>query len=162
MATEYLDTPGVSLHDKFQKWRTENQEGVFLTLAAGSRANLHGARCRHLGSGPPYFTSEDGFGSLTTKKKVCASEAELLTWAIEHDVDVARCQHCVSDGLVRPDGHPIVEAIEQVGDDNEAARIFANAVRDSLASDRESRLARLKEAPSKPATRTPGNSSFRP
>ena len=104
MITEFLDTSDDLAHDRFQDWRTSHQEGVFLTLLTRMRANLHGARCHHLGSGPPYFSSEDGFGSLTSKKKVCGSESELHAWAVAHEVTVTRCQHCVRDGLVGPAG----------------------------------------------------------
>jgi len=52
MITEFLDTEGASAHDRFQAWRTKHQDGVFLTLETRTRANLHGARCTHLGSGP--------------------------------------------------------------------------------------------------------------
>jgi hypothetical protein len=70
MIREFFDTGNVSTHDQFQTWREKHQDGVFLTLNTQTRANLHGARCRHLGSGPPYFSSNAGFGSLTAKKKV--------------------------------------------------------------------------------------------
>jgi len=66
MITEFFDSGEVSVHDQFQAWRTNHQDGIFLTLATRTRANLHGARCQHLGSGPPYFLLEDGFGSLTS------------------------------------------------------------------------------------------------
>jgi 5-methylcytosine-specific restriction endonuclease McrA len=100
MITEFFDTGEVSVHDQFQAWRTNHQDGIFLTLATQTRANLHGARCQHLGSGPPYFLLEDGFGSLTIKRKVCGSEVELLAWATENGVSVKRCEHCLRDDLI--------------------------------------------------------------
>jgi hypothetical protein len=100
MITEFLDTETVSDHDHFQAWRTQHQDGVVLMLEAGSRGRLHGVRCTHFGSGPPYFSSDDGFGSLTSKRKLCGSERELVEWAIENGIKVKRCQHCVRDGLV--------------------------------------------------------------
>ena len=100
MITEFLDADGNSSHDRFQAWRTEHQNGVFLTLESRTRANLHGTRCQHLGSGPPYFTSNDGFGSLTSKRKLCAPEPELLKWANENDISVKRCHHCLRDELI--------------------------------------------------------------
>ena len=103
MITEFLDTETVSDHDRFQAWRTQHQDGVVLMLEAGSRGRLHGARCSHFGSGPPYFSSEDGFGSLTAKRKLCGSEAELGEWAINNGIKVKRCQHCARDGLVGAD-----------------------------------------------------------
>ena len=98
--TEFFDIGGVSVHDDFQTWRTNNQDGKFLTFATRTRANLHGARCQHLGSGPPYFLLKDGYGSLTKKRKVCGSEEELLAWATENGVNVKRCDHCLRDNLI--------------------------------------------------------------
>lgn len=43
---------------------------------------------------------EDGFGSLTVKRKVCGSEKELLAWATENGVSVNRCLHCLRDNLI--------------------------------------------------------------
>ncbi|MDZ4684840.1 MAG: HNH endonuclease [Planctomycetaceae bacterium] len=100
MITEFFDVGGVSVNDQFQAWRTNHQAGLFLTLATRTSANLHGARCLHLGSGPPYFLLEDGFGSLTVKRKVCGSEAELLAWATKNGVSVKRCLHCLRDNLI--------------------------------------------------------------
>jgi hypothetical protein len=100
MILEFVDTKDVSAHDDFQSWRTHHQDGVFLTMETRGRANLHGARCQHLGSGPPYVSLSDGFGSLTSKRKVCGAEPELLEWAVANGVKVDRCLHCVRDGLV--------------------------------------------------------------
>ena len=77
MIKVFANSDEASAHDKFQAWRAEHQDGVFLTLQTQTRANLHGARCLHLGS-PPYFSSNAGFGSLTSTKKVCAPQSELL------------------------------------------------------------------------------------
>jgi hypothetical protein len=99
MIHEFFDANSASAHDQFQAWRTNHQNGVFLALVTQTRANIHGARCQHLGSGPPYFLLEDEFGSLTGKRKVCASESELLAWAAANGVAVSRCRHCVRDGL---------------------------------------------------------------
>ena len=107
MISEFVDTNGVSMHDQFQAWRTNHQGGVLLALVTQTRANIHGARCLHLGSGPPYFLLEDGFGSLTSKRKVCGSEAELLAWAANSGVAVSRCSHCVRDGLLSGEQHEI-------------------------------------------------------
>lgn len=100
MVAEFRDTEGASDHDRFQAWRTEHQDGVFLTLETETRGNLHGARCGHLGSGPPYFLSDAGRGSLTSKAKICASQLELIDWAAKNGVDVNGCKHCLRDGLV--------------------------------------------------------------
>jgi hypothetical protein len=102
MITEFLDTETVSEHDRFQTWRTQHQEGVVLMLGSGSRGRLHGVRCLHFGSGPPYFSSDDGFGSLTSKRKLCGDESEVVEWAVKNGIKVNRCQHCVRDGLVGP------------------------------------------------------------
>ncbi len=91
---------GPEAHALFQAWRTDHQDGTFLTFETRSRATLHGARCQHLGSGPPYFQLTDGFGSLTTKQKVCGPEQQLITWAAANTFTVTACQHCVSAGLV--------------------------------------------------------------
>lgn len=85
----------------------KQQKGVFLTLLTRARANLHGARCQHLGSGPPYFLLDDGLGLLTSKRKVCASEPELLAWAAKNGVAVKRCFHCVRSGLIPADFSPV-------------------------------------------------------
>ena len=100
MIKQFLDLGDVSFHDRFQAWHTRHQDGVFLTLDTKTRANLHGARCQHLGSGPPYFLLKHGLGSLTTKQKVCAPQEELLAWAAENGVAVEPCQHCLRDGLI--------------------------------------------------------------
>ena len=105
---EFLDTKGSSAHDRFQQWRTRHQDGVFLTLNTRTQANLHGARCTHLGSGPPYFSSTDGHGSLTSTRKLCASDPELLAWAVKNGVTVNRCQQCDRAGFLGaiPPPHP--------------------------------------------------------
>jgi hypothetical protein len=100
MLKHFVDTADVSSHDRFQAWRTKHPEGVFLTLHTSTRANLHGSQCQHLGSGPPYFDADAGLGSLTTKRKICGPESELLGWANENAVTVQRCFHCVCDSLV--------------------------------------------------------------
>jgi hypothetical protein len=100
MTVEFADTKHASAHDDFQAWRTNHQDGVFLTLETRTRGNLHGVRCQHLGSGPPYFSLTDGFGSLTSKRKVCGTETELLDWALANGVAVDRCRHCVRDELI--------------------------------------------------------------
>jgi hypothetical protein len=100
MTIEFVDTKDASAHDEFQAWRTNHQDGVFLTVETRTRANLHGARCQHLGSGPPYFSLSDGFGSLTSKRKVCGTEVKLVAWALTNGVAVDRCRHCVRDQLV--------------------------------------------------------------
>lgn len=106
MVTNYVDGEGVSLHDSFQQWRSDNQDGIFLNVKSRNRADLHGARCQHLGSGPPYFSSDDGLGSLTSNEKVCGPERELLSWASQKDIEVRRCQHCLRDGLIGKDDVP--------------------------------------------------------
>lgn len=100
MITEFLDTETASDHDRFQAWRTQHQDGVVLMLEAGSRGRLHGVRCLHFGSGPPYFSSDAGFGSLTSKRKLCGAELEMIDWAVENGITVKRCQHCMRDGLI--------------------------------------------------------------
>src|SRR5579859_3861996 len=100
MIEEFFDNKGTSAHDRFQAWRAEHQAGVFLTLQNKSGANLHGARCQHLGSGPPHFSTNDGFGSLTSNPNLCATQSELLAWAAMNAVKVRRCQHCDRDGFL--------------------------------------------------------------
>ncbi|MBV9401404.1 MAG: DUF3883 domain-containing protein [Bryobacterales bacterium] len=53
-----------------------------------------------MGSGPPYFSAKDGLGSLTSKKKVCAPQPELVAWAKKRGVTVKLCEHCQRDGLL--------------------------------------------------------------
>ena len=97
---QFHDVEGNSFHDRFQEWRTNHQDGDFLTLNSQTNANVHGVRCQHLGSGPPYFTSQDGFGSLTAKRKVCGPQNELLAWAKENVISVTPCHHCLRDKLI--------------------------------------------------------------
>ncbi len=150
MIIEFIDTPDALAHDEFQAWRTGNQNGVFLTLETRTRANLHGARCQHLGSGPPYFASRDGFGSLTSKRKVCGSEVELLNWATENGAEVQRCQHCIRAGLVaeatgsilpslEPPQKPTDSSISSLApsqDDLNSTRMFSEGKVVSLLADR--------------------------
>jgi len=77
MTTEFFDVDGVSFHNLFQAWRTDHERGTFLTLETRARANLHGARCQHLGSGPPYFLLGRRSGAHTDKRKICGSEDAL-------------------------------------------------------------------------------------
>jgi Domain of unknown function (DUF3883) len=100
MIEEYLDFGRNSAHNRFQAWRKKHQKGLFLSLVTQARANLHGARCEHFGSGPPYYQASAGLGSLTSKLKVCGSESELLTWADRKGATVRGCQHCVQQGRV--------------------------------------------------------------
>ena len=104
MITEFLDTRPGSAHDKFQAWRIRHQRGVFLTFGTRTRANLHGARCVHIGGTPPYFSRamavRRGWGSLTAKRKLCGPESQLLARAAKEGVSVGRCEQCVRDGYV--------------------------------------------------------------
>lgn len=100
MITTFLDSETTSDHDRFQAWRTEHQDAAVLMLEPGSRARLHGVRCLHFGSGPPYFASGDGFGSLTSKQKLCGQESELIEWAAQNGIALKGCHHCVRDGLI--------------------------------------------------------------
>src|SRR5689334_10686369 len=100
MITEFFDTDDASAHSRFQEWRTKHQEGLLLAVAMKTRANLHWTRCPHLGSGPPYYSLEDDFGSLTSKRKVCGTESELLAWAAENGITVKRCLQCLQSGLI--------------------------------------------------------------
>jgi HNH endonuclease len=95
MIIEFLDTVGASVHDSFQAWRAEHQDGAILAMEGKATAVLHGSRCQHLGSGPPYFTAADGFGVLTAKRKICAMETELWAWASARGVAVDPCRHCL-------------------------------------------------------------------
>jgi Domain of unknown function (DUF3883) len=104
MIEEFVDNGGKSAHERFQAWRKKHQQGLFLTLVTRARANLHGARCEHFGSGPPYYPANAGLGSLTSKLKVCGSESELRKWAGISRVMVERCQHCVQRGRLAPAG----------------------------------------------------------
>ena len=100
MVMQFFDVGAESFHDRFQAWRTNHQDGIFLNLETRSRAKLHGARCQHLGSGPPYFLLEPDSHSLTMNRKICGSEAELLAWATENGVKVKPCHHCLRDKLI--------------------------------------------------------------
>jgi hypothetical protein len=111
MVTQFFDADGVSYHDRFQVWRTTHQDGIVLSLEARNRGKLHGARCQHFGSGPPYFLLEDGFGSLTIKRKICGSEAELLTWATENGIGVTHCRHCLRAKLIGGHGAAVLPTL---------------------------------------------------
>jgi HNH endonuclease len=100
MVIEFVDTQDNSAHSAFQEWRTRNQDGVFLAMRTRWHANLHGVRCFHLGSGPPYYQLEDGFGSLIAKRKICGSKAELFVWAESNGVAIHKCDHCVRDNFI--------------------------------------------------------------
>jgi len=105
MLIEFFDTRAGSAHDRFQAWRTKHPAGAFLSLETRARATLHGARCPHLGSGPPYFSHAEasrrqrggarGFGSLTSKRKLCGPSRELMRWAGDQEVTVRRCADCI-------------------------------------------------------------------
>ena len=105
MITQFFDSDDESLHDEFQKWRTNHQRSSFLNMETITRAVLHGTRCQHFGSGPPYFTWANGWGSLTTNGKACGNERELVQWATKKGIEVRRCSSCVRDGLIGPVGH---------------------------------------------------------
>ena len=102
MIREFIDIDNRSDHNRFQSSRAKNQGGIFLGLVTRASANLHGARCQHHGSGPPYFSAKADGGSLTLKRKVCGPESELLAWAKNNGVTVKRCLHCVRDGFIQP------------------------------------------------------------
>jgi hypothetical protein len=127
MITEFFDTDDTSAHNRFQDWRTTHQKGVFLTVTTKTRANLHGTRCQHLGSGPPYFSLDDGFGSLTSKRKICGTESELLAWATESGVTVKRCFQCMQSGRIASDGIDIADI--QNRDARKLLRLIASAVK---------------------------------
>src|SRR5262245_16161745 len=100
MAEQFFDTPERSAHDGFQNWRAANQDGTFLAIAV-TKALLHGARCQHLGGGPPYYSLAEHPHSLTAKKKVCGAEEDLLRWAEDNGIAVVNCRHCKRDGYIR-------------------------------------------------------------
>lgn len=133
MIIEFFDTERISSHGRFQAWRTNHQDGVFLTLATRTRAALHGARCQHLGSGPPYFSSKDGLGSLTTKRKICASESELLTWAAKNGLVVTRCQHCVRDRLIGAESGSAVGSPDVLPAQHTSSKSATSTIHDTVA-----------------------------
>ncbi len=100
MITEFFDVGGVSVHDQFQAWRTNHQDGLFLNSLSRNRAALQGARCKHLGSSSPYGSAEAVGGSLTANRKVCGALEELLSWAAEQEIWVKPCLHCLRDSLI--------------------------------------------------------------
>ncbi len=100
MVTEFIDAIDVSVHDKFQSWRTTHQDGFILTLKTRALANLHSSRCKHFGNGPPYFLMQDSFVSLTKKRKVCGLEEELLAWATARGISVKPCHDCLNENLI--------------------------------------------------------------
>ena len=104
MLREFLDTKLGSAHDRFQAWRTKHQRGVFLNVGTRTRANLHGARCVHMGSGPPYFSRAKAvrlnWASPTSKRKLCGPESELLARAAKDGITVGRCEQCLRDGFL--------------------------------------------------------------
>ncbi len=117
MLQKYLDKDGISEHHLFQEWREKNPAGVFLTIATKQNANLHGARCLHLGSGPPYYRLDDHNSSLTRKWKICGPLNELLAWARKGAITINSCQHCVRDGFI-PENiyYKDTQAHEQIAD----------------------------------------------
>ncbi len=100
MIVEYQDRKGLVAHKQFQGWRQQHPNGYYLTFSTKAKATLHGATaCMHPGN--VYWMPQDmkesrgAATSLTKKRKVCAeSESELLNFAKERGVEIARCAHC--------------------------------------------------------------------
>jgi hypothetical protein len=96
---ELHDGDGTVQHAAFQALREKYPDGVFLTLTGKGRANLHGARCFHLGSAD--WTIDAVGHSLTRERKILAdSERDLVRWANEQDIQLHDCKHCLRDSFI--------------------------------------------------------------
>jgi hypothetical protein len=100
MIVEFEDRNGMVAHKQFQEWRQKHPNGYYLTFGTKTKATLHGATaCMH--PGDVYWMPEDtkesrgAVSSLTKKRKVCSDlQAELLSFAEEHGLEITRCSHC--------------------------------------------------------------------
>lgn len=93
---EFYDRDDDNAHADFQRWRRQNYgNGLFLNYKGPSNTMLHRNSCPHLGDAD-WDRAEQGFGSLTSTKKICSTDRpELEQWAVEHCVvGVKRCQDC--------------------------------------------------------------------
>ena len=96
MIEQFEDSPEHLAHTEFQSWRRTNPDGYFLNCKSSLEGMLHKALCLHPGD-TEWQCADDGFHSLTKKKKVCSeSIAELEFWAADHNITrLKRCADCV-------------------------------------------------------------------
>src|ERR1700674_3869678 len=94
MLTEFQDDDSRVVHREFQSWRRRHPGGFFLTFGSKQKARLHATLCSH--SGDVHWTVEETGQSLTTDRKVCAENQEvLLAWSARLGVQVVRCADCL-------------------------------------------------------------------
>lgn len=84
MITEFHDETGKSAHSEFQNWRRGNDRDFFVNVKSKSNLMLHRAACTHPGDTEWERAENEGWGSLTTNRKVCSNDVqELQDWAKE-------------------------------------------------------------------------------
>jgi len=149
MIEEFWDKNDESEHHLFQEWREKNQNGIFLTLGNKQSANLHGARCTHLGSGPPYFQLKDYNTSLTRKRKICGSLNELFEMASKNSISVKICSHCLRDGFIPKNIADFIKAPEKLSL-SEMSEKFSKEIIKAQSLSHEERLKHLSSFSRKP------------
>jgi hypothetical protein len=95
MTEQFEDSPEQLVHAEFQSWRRANPDGYFLNCKSHLEGMLHRTLCLHPGD-TEWQCTDDGFHSLTKKKKVCSvSITELECWAVDHGIThIKRCSDC--------------------------------------------------------------------
>lgn len=74
----FFDRDDEDAHAKFQRWRARHWgDGYFLNYRRPGNVRLHRSPCPHLGD-PDWLRPEQGFGSLTRRKKVCSTDQREL------------------------------------------------------------------------------------
>lgn len=84
-------------HERFQVWRSQNEDGFVLNWKSTNNVTLHRVHCPHLGD--TKWSPKDGlkgWGDMGKVEKVCSSDKQILEkYARDHGTsDIKYCRDC--------------------------------------------------------------------
>ncbi len=93
MIVEFYDKINGDDHEKFQRWRRENDEGFFINIKSSNNLMLHRVHCLHPGSTD---WKKGEWGSLTKNRKICSTDKkDLSNWAKQnYKASLKVCRDC--------------------------------------------------------------------
>ncbi len=93
MVTIFWNRQQPDAHERFQAWRRQHADGLFINCKTASAGLVHRVECAHLGNFD-WMAGTDG--DLTVQRKICSlSLRELREWAHVHGMtDLTACQDC--------------------------------------------------------------------
>ena len=92
MIIEFQDTKDNFDHNKFQAWRTQYTEGIFINVKSSNNIMIHRVTCSHFGDSE--WQRETGWGSLTNYRKICSENVSELQKTAAKNFPGAKLRIC--------------------------------------------------------------------